>query len=80
VGTKEPHPRLVAQMDRAPIYREHAAYCLMLAMRAKTDTSKLLWLDISDHWLSLASIAERTRAKEDHAKGREPVKLRNLRS
>ena len=66
-------------MDRAPIYREHAARCLRLAMRAKTETSKLLWLDISDHWLSLASLAERMRAKEHHTQRREPEKLRNLR-
>jgi hypothetical protein len=47
----------------AEIYRERAADCLRLAVRADTITSKLLWLDMSYHWLSLASHAEETRAK-----------------
>jgi hypothetical protein len=50
-----------ARMEKAEIYRERAARCLRLAMRANTITTKLLWLDMSDQWLRLAAHAEGTR-------------------
>jgi hypothetical protein len=52
-------------MEKADEYREYAAECVRLAMRARSDASKTRLLEMSKRWLDLAALAERAIQRED---------------
>ena len=64
-------------MNKADEYRECAAECLRLAMRAKAHERRLILLEMSDRWLALSKLAERfeTHLEQDTSNHRHHLRV-----